>query len=159
LRWRDSKAEVAVTKERATDLFSDFERIRERMEQAWQQVIGPPGAPRFSTPLIDVSVDVFETEEDVVVVAEIAGISEEEVEIIVDGTVLILSGERHPHPSRPGRLYSQMEVCHGPFRRELVLPADVDPDRARATYSQGMLEIVLPKAPSRMSRQVKIVVP
>jgi HSP20 family protein len=151
--------EVVVTKERTTDLFSDFERIRERMEQAWQQVLGPPGAPRFSNPLIDVCVDVYETDDDVVVLAEIAGISEEEVEIIVDGTVLILSGERHPHPSRPGRLYSQMEVCHGPFRRELVLPADVDPDRARATYSQGMLEIVLPKAPSRMSRQVKIVVP
>jgi HSP20 family protein len=151
--------EVAVTKERATDLFSDFERIRERMEQAWQQVIGPPGAPRFSTPLIDVSVDVFETEEDVVVVAEIAGISEEEVEIVVDGKVLVLSGERRPGSAQPGRLYSQMEVCHGPFRRELTLPADVDPDRARATYSQGLLEIVLPKAPRRVSRKVNIVVP
>jgi HSP20 family protein len=52
-----------------------------------------------------------------------------------------------------------MEVCHGPFRRELVLPADVDPDRARATYAQGMLEIVLPKAPRKVSRNVKIVVP
>lgn len=148
-----------MTKERATDLFSDFERIRERMEQAWQQVLGPPGAPRFSTPLMDISVDVYETEEDVVVVAEIAGISEEEVGIVVDGRVLVLSGERKPRSSQPGRLYSQMEVCHGPFRRELALPADVDPDRARATYSQGLLEIVLPKAPRQLSRQVNIVVP
>jgi HSP20 family protein len=151
--------EVAVTKERATDLFSDFERIRERMEQAWQQVLGPPGAPRFSAPLIDIAVDVYETDDEVIVAAEIAGISEEEVEIVVDGKVLILSGERNPASSQPGRLYSQMEVCHGPFRRELVLPADVDPDRARATYAQGMLEIVLPKAPRKVSRNVKIVVP
>ncbi len=145
-------------KQRGTDIFSDFERIRERMEQAWRQVLGPPGAPRFSAPLIEVSVDVYETEREVVVLAEIAGISEGEVEIAVDGKVLTLSGERKPGTGRPGRLYSQMEICHGPFRRELLLPSEVDPDEARARYSQGMLEIVLPKVSHRINRQVKFVV-
>jgi HSP20 family molecular chaperone IbpA len=51
-----------------------------------------------------------------------------------------------------------MEICHGPFRRELLLPADVNPDEARAEYSQGMLEIVLPKVTRRISRQVKFLV-
>ncbi len=145
-------------KQRTTDIFSDFERIRERMEQAWRQVLGPPGAPRFSPPLIESPVDVYETDEEVVVVVEIAGILEEEVEIVVDGKVLVLSGERKPSIGRPGRLYSQMEICHGPFRRELLLPADVNPDEARAEYSQGMLEIVLPKVTRRISRQVKFLV-
>lgn len=147
-----------MTKPRGTDIFADFERIRERMEQAWRQVLGPPGAPRFSAPLIEVSVDVYETEREVVVLAEIAGISEGEVEIVVDGKVLILSGERKPGTGRPGRLYSQMEICHGPFRRELLLPSEVDPDEAQARYSQGMLEIVLPKVSRRIHRQVKFVV-
>ena len=147
-----------MTKQRGTDIFSDFERIRERMEQAWRQVLGPPGSPRFSAPLIEVSVDVYETEEEVVVLAEIAGMSEGEVEITVDGKVLTLSGERKPGPGRPGRLYSQMEVCHGPFHRELALPSEVNPDEARARYSQGMLEIVLPKVSRRIHRQVKFVV-
>jgi HSP20 family protein len=145
-------------KQRTTDIFSDFERIRERMEQAWRQVLGPPGAPRFSPPIIESPVDVYETDDEVVVVAEIAGILEEEVEIVVDGKVLVLSGERKPSIGRPGRLYSQMEICHGPFRRELLLPADVNPDEARAEYSQGMLEIVLPKVTRRISRQVKFLV-
>ncbi len=145
-------------KQRTTDIFSDFERIRERMEQAWRQVLGPPGAPRFSSPLIESPVDVYETDDEVVVVAEIAGILEEEVEIVVDGKVLVLIGERKPSIGRPGRLYSQMEICHGPFRRELLLPADVNPDEARAEYSQGMLEIVLPKVTRRVSRQVKFLV-
>ncbi len=145
-------------KQRTTDIFSDFERIRERMEQAWRQVLGPPGAPRFSSPLIESPIDVYETDDEVVVVAEIAGILEEEVEIVVDGKVLVLIGERKPGIGRPGRLYSQMEICHGPFRRELLLPADVNPDEARAEYSQGMLEIVLPKVTRRISRHVNFLV-
>ncbi len=145
-------------KQQTTDIFSDFERIQERMVQAWRQVLGPPGAPRFSSPLIEPSVDVYETDDEVMVVAEISGISEEEVAIVVDGKMLVLIGERKPSIGRPGRLYSQMEICHGPFRRELLLPADVNPDEARAEYSQGMLEIVLPKVTRRISRQMKFLV-
>jgi HSP20 family protein len=145
-------------KQRTTVVFSDFERIQERMEQAWQQLLGPPGAPRFCPPLIEPSVDVYETDSDVVVIAEVAGISDAEVEIAVDGRVLVLSGERKPSEARPGRLYSQMEICHGPFRRELLLPAEVNPDKADARYSHGMLEIVLPKVTRHMNRRLKIVV-
>lgn len=145
-------------KERTADIFADFERIRERMEQAWRQVLGPPGAPRFCLPVIEPAVDVYETEQEVVVVAEIAGISEGEVEITVDGRTLSLSGERKPNPGRPGRLYSQMEICHGPFRRELLLPADVNPDEARVEYSRGMLEIVLPKVRRHKGHSVRITV-
>ena len=142
----------------AADIFSDFERIRERMEQAWRQVLGPPGSPRFGTPLIEPSVDVYETEEEVVVVVEIPGISEEEVEIMVDGRRLVLSGERKPGAAEQKRLYSQMEICHGPFRRELLLPAEVNPEEARAGYSQGLLQIVLPKVTRHVNRHVKFVV-
>ena len=142
----------------AADIFSDFERIRERMEQAWRQVLGPPGSPRFGTPLIEPSVDVYETEEAVVVVVEIPGISEEEVEIMVDGRRLVLSGERKPGAAEQKRLYSQMEICHGPFQRELLLPAEVNAEEARAGYSQGLLQIVLPKVTRHVNRHVKFVV-
>jgi HSP20 family protein len=145
-------------KERTADIFADFERIRERMERAWRQVLGPPGSPRFCPPVIEPAVDVYETERGVVVVVEIAGISEGDVEITVDGRTLVVSGERKPSAGRPGRLYSQMEICHGPFRRELLLPAEVNPDGARVEYSRGMLEIVLPKVRRRTARPVRIVV-
>jgi len=145
-------------KERTADIFADFERISERMERAWRQVLGPPGSPRFCLPVIEPAVDVYETERGVVVVVEIAGISEGDVEITVDGRTLVVSGERKPSAGRPGRLYSQMEICHGPFRRELLLPAEVNPDGARVEYSRGMLEIVLPKVRRRTARPVRIIV-
>jgi len=143
--------------QRTSDAFSQFERIRERMEQAWRQVIGPPGALRFCAPVIEPSVDVYETEDEVVVVVEIAGIADEEVAVDVDGRALILWGERRPSGGRPGRLYSQMEICHGPFQRDILLPAEVSPDGARASYEAGMLEIVLPKVGRELRRQVRIV--
>ena len=51
-----------------------------------------------------------------------------------------------------------MEICHGPFRRELLLPAEVNAEEARAGYSQGLLQIVLPKATRHVNRHVKFVV-
>ncbi len=114
----------------SSDIFSQFELIRERMEQAWQQVVGPPGAPRFCGPIIQPNVDVYETDDEVVVVVDIAGIADEEVSVDVDGKSLRLWGERRPGTGRPGRLYSQMEICHGLFKREVQLPAEVSPDGA-----------------------------
>ncbi len=143
--------------QRASDIFSEFEHIRERMQVAWRQVIGPPGAPRFCSPIIEPPVDVYETEDEVVVVVEIAGILNEEVQVEVDGNTLTVSGERRPAGGRPHRLYSQIEICQGPFQRQLFLPAEVNPDKARASYNAGVLEIVLPKAGQKLSRQVRIV--
>ncbi|HEU4760513.1 MAG TPA: Hsp20/alpha crystallin family protein [Dehalococcoidia bacterium] len=50
-----------------------------------------------------------------------------------------------------------MEISHGPFQRELLLPAEVDAAGIRASYEDGMLEIVLPKVGRQLSRQVTIV--
>jgi len=143
--------------QRASDIFSEFERIRERMQQAWQHVIGPPGTPRFCAPVIEPSVDVYETEDEVVVLVEIAGILNEEVEVLVDGKTLIVRGERRAAGGRSRRLYSQMEICQGPFQRDLLLPSGVNPEQVQASYNAGLLEIVLPKVGQTLSRQVRIV--
>lgn len=144
--------------QRASDIFTDFEkRIRDRMAEAWRQVVGLPGAPGFCSPVIEPAADVYETADEVVVVVELAGIADQEVEIIVEGRALTVRGERAPVPGRPGRLYSQMEVCFGPFERTLSLPKDVDPDGAKTSYHDGFLEIALPKVKRQVSRQVRIV--
>lgn len=128
------------------------------MEQAYQRVIGAPGRPHFRIPVMEPAVDVYETDDEVVVIVEMAGIAEEEVSLEVQGTILTLGGERKPVHGRPRRIYSQMEICDGPFQREVLLPAEVDPDKARTEYRDGMLEIALPKASPTLSRQLTIVV-
>ncbi len=145
-------------KQRAADPFSSFEHIHERMEQAYQRLVGAPGSPHFCVPFMEPPVDVYQTETDVVVQMEIAGILDEEVELAVEGRTLIIRGERKPLPGHPRRVYSQMEIADGPFQRQLHLPADVNPEAAKAVYKCGILEIVLPKATPSAGRQLRIVV-
>lgn len=139
------------------DMFSQFEHIRERMEQAYRRVLGAPGSPGFGAPYLEPAADIYETESEVIVLVELAGISGAEIMLQIDGRTLLLQGERRPLPGRPQMSYSQMEIAHGLFRRELLLPADVDAEKAAATYRDGILEVVLPKASSILHHQLRIV--
>lgn len=140
------------------DIFSDFEQIRQRITRTWQQALGRPGAPHFCPPIIEPAVDVYETADSVVVVVEIAGVSAEEIDISVDGKTLTVRGERVDRQRHLARLYHQMEICCGIFERSVTLPTEVDPQQASATYSDGILAIVLPKVQQQLTRRVRIVI-
>jgi HSP20 family protein len=145
-----------TTRRRASDVNSQFEHIRQRMEQARRRVIGAPGRPEFSTPFIEPAVDVYETGDAVVILAEIAGIGEGEFELDVEGFTCVLRGERKATRGGPKRDYRQMEISYGAFQRELLLPTEVNPDGIRTVYKDGMLQISLPKASPAGSRRLKI---
>jgi HSP20 family protein len=145
---------------KTADMFSQFEHIKERMDQAYRRVLGGPGGPGgrgFGVAYLEPAADVYETESEVVVLVEMAGISGCEIELDIDGRVLHLQGERRPLRGRPGMSYSQIEISHGMFRRDLLLPAEVDAEKASATYADGILEVVLPKARTGLNRQLRIV--
>ena len=78
-----------------------------------------------------------------IVRAELPGVDPAEVTLEVQGRELLLAGRRPP-PEGEGRLYQQIEIAHGPFRRIVQLGADVDKDAAKATYRDGVLEVTLP---------------
>ncbi len=91
--------------------------------------------------------DVFETDENVVVMIDIAGISINDVRLTLFGNILTIRGIRREHHSIEKRHYHKMEIDFGPFERRIELPARIDADRAERRYLQGFLEIVLPKQP------------
>ena len=126
------------------------------MEQARDRVIGAAGGPRFSAPYMEPSVDVYETDHEVVVVLEVAGIRAEDVELEVEGCTLSVRGERKSAREGPKREYRQIEIPCGPFQRELLLPADVNPDAAQTVYKDGMLQVSLPKASPAHTRRVRL---
>ncbi len=141
------------------DIFSDFEQIRQRMTGTWPAFGGgPPGAPHFCPPLIEPAADVYETAESVVVLVEIAGVKAEEIDISVEGKTLTVRGERSDRQRHLTRLYHQMEICCGLFERSVVLPSEVDPQQASATYIDGILAIVLPKVQQQLARRVRVVI-
>jgi len=95
----------------------------------------------FAAHLWQPMVDVYETEEEVFVLAEVPGVDKERLSVSVDGRLLTIKGERpRVVPSGGGR-YHQMEIPFGPFERVVKLPAEVDTESAKAVYRNGLLEI------------------
>jgi HSP20 family protein len=91
-----------------------------------------------------------------VVKVDLAGIDLDEVGIEVSGRQLAIVGERHVQETE-GRVYQQVEIESGPFRRVVELQVDVDAEQAKATYEDGVLRIDLPlRDPAEMTRQVPI---
>ena len=134
-------------------------RIHERLDRATEVLFGQgPGNPNFSTLHMEPPVDVFETRSEIVVSMELAGVLGEEIEIIVEGRVLIIRGSRKALSGPAERAYHLMEIGHGPFQREIHLPADVNPDEVRTVYKDGILQLSLPKAKVGRGRQLRIVV-
>ena len=90
-------------------------------------------------------VDVFETESDVVVRAEIGGVRGEDLRVTVDGMVLKIAGVRPPpEPSNVKRLH-QMEIATGAFERRIRISIPFERGRVSAHLADGFLTVVLPK--------------
>jgi HSP20 family protein len=91
--------------------------------------------------------DVYETETQLVVQLDIAGMQAEDFSVEIADGVLTISGERIAR-GEGKRHYHAMEVQIGPFERRLRLPVPVDPESLRASYEHGFLEVRLTKRPS-----------
>ncbi|HZT16246.1 MAG TPA: Hsp20/alpha crystallin family protein [Gaiellaceae bacterium] len=91
------------------------------------------------------NVDCFHTDDPhtLTVVVELPGVDPETVDVVAAERTLVIAGER-PRPHLPGRVYQQMEIEYGPFRRRVRLAEDVDAEHARARYEHGVLTVELP---------------
>lgn len=116
---------------------------------------GRPPLVQFYPGAWQPAVDVYETEAEVVVVAELAGVGADDMQVLAGHNSLVISGERRNAPGGR-RSYHQMEIPTGPFQRVIPLPASVDPERAEATCRDGLLAVALPKRSGIIARQVAI---
>jgi HSP20 family protein len=128
------------------------EEIEELFAELWQ-------VPRFAGMRhgFRPNVDCFHTDEPhaLTVVVELPGVDPATVQVIAAERVLLIAGERpRPHPA--GRVYQQMEIEYGPFRRQVRLAEDVDPSQAHATYGRGILTITLPVIAQPVTGRVTI---
>ena len=89
------------------------------------------------------SVEVSDHDKEIRVTAEVAGLEEGDIEIDIESGVLTLRGEKRTEIEDKDRRYT--ERSYGRFERKIALPAEVDEDRARATFKNGVLTVTLPK--------------
>jgi HSP20 family protein len=140
------------------DLFSNFARMRREMDQLLGDAWGRPAYVARRSRGFSPSVDVYYCGEPqrAVVKVDLAGVDLADVNIEIAGRQLTIVGRR-PVQETEGRVYQQVEIPSGPFRRIVELGVDVDSEKARASYEDGILRIELPlREPAETTRRVPI---
>jgi HSP20 family protein len=124
----------------------DPERVKQEMEQMFRSLL--PTRPQVAVKgngLWRPPVEVYETEESLVITVEIAGIDENDLNLVVDGDRLLIRGDRPDRRQSEKRSYHEARIPYGAFGADVFIPFPVDTDQTEAEYSNGFLRIVLPR--------------
>ena len=137
------------------DRFASFTLMRAEMDELFAGALEGRGSAlrRGFSPRVDVFYEGDPPR--AVVIAELPGVDISEVRLEIDGRRLRLEGVRRGQPAAQ-RVYQQIEIEHGPFRRTVELGADVAGDEARASYEDGILRVEVPLAERGRGRSVPI---
>ena len=142
------------------DPFRDVVTLRERMNRMFEDVFSGRKDDKELTPTSWApAVDIYETENELVLSAEIPGLSEKEVEIKVEDNTLTLKGERRFEKETKEENYHRIERSYGSFYRAFTLPNSIDPDKIQAEHENGVLRVSMPKRHELNPRTVKILKP
>jgi len=135
--------------------FGDLLSLRQAMDRLFEESFVNPGTWQFGDGQL-VPMDVVAGEGEIVVEAILPGVKPEDVEITVEGNALTIAGDTtSASPTKEGSVLLK-EIRRGRFTRTLTLPDGLEPDRATATFEDGVLTLRIPKAEQVKPRQIKI---
>ena len=100
--------------------------------------------------------DVSETGKEIVVHAEIPGMDSKDIDISLNGRVLTIKGERKQEHEDKEKSYHRIERSYGSFSRSFELPADVDADKVKASYKDGVLVLNIPKTKEQSVKKIEV---
>jgi HSP20 family protein len=139
------------------DETNDRDPVREVLDSFLGNRPGRPGVRLPSELTWEPATDVVETEGEIVVTVDIAGMNGKDINVVTDGKSLRISGHRRTSPSPGKKQFHKLEIPIGPFERAIELPARVDPSKVTAHYSKGFLQIRIRKLdPADYVRKVRI---
>jgi HSP20 family protein len=119
------------------------EKEEKREEEKWPQ---PEG---------ELAVDMYQTDEELVILSAIAGVKPEDLSLYLEGDVLFIEGERKKPTEEKGDYFLQ-ECYWGKFSRKIVLPVEINPEKISATFKDGILTIRLQKISKERRRKISI---
>ncbi|HEY7535510.1 MAG TPA: Hsp20/alpha crystallin family protein [Thermodesulfobacteriota bacterium] len=102
------------------------------------------------------AVDIYEAEDSFVVSADLPGINKEDIQIDLKDNTLTLKGEKKFEQKVSKDNYIRVERTYGSFVRSFTLPQNVDADKIKAKYKEGVLELSIPKKEEAKPKQIKV---
>ncbi|ADC71872.1 heat shock protein Hsp20 [Thioalkalivibrio sp. K90mix] len=147
---REEQEQPEVLPARRDDATGDpLLRMHQEMDRMFDQFLGRvPGsalAGRTGSLWLKPSVDIAEGRKAYRISVEVPGISEDEIDLSIDGDDLIISGEKRQEHEEDEEGYHRIERSYGQFRRVLSLPGDADTDRISARFKNGVLDVQVPR--------------
>lgn len=145
---------MSITRKRGN---RDPERIRHEMEDIFHSMFVHARSvqrrvPNGLTLTWRPPIEVYETEDALWVLAEIAGLEQDQIELAIDDRILTIRGERPPLCGESHRSIHEMGILYGPFAADVYLPFAVDYDSIEASYDKGLLRVRLRRVqPTRVA--------
>lgn len=131
--------------------------LQDEMNRLFLDFFGrTPGRRMMSDGLWAPIMDIEETKDDIIVKAEIPGMTKDDVKIQITGDMLTISGERKREEENKDKTYHRIERSYGQFQRMITLPSDVQSAKAKASYENGVLTIRLPKSEEVKPKEISI---
>lgn len=136
--------------------FKELPALREEMDKLWSRFFGERSLMEPFGKGWAPSLDVSQTKDNIVVKAEIPGMDSKDIDISLSGGVLTLKGEKKQEKEEKDENYYFAERSYGAFSRSIQLPQEVQTDKIKASYKNGVLTINLPKSEEAKAKEVKI---
>jgi HSP20 family protein len=141
----------------AFDVIRELAAMQDRMNRIWGNVYDRGHDDVTSRGAWTPPVDIYETDgRDIVLKAELPGLTREQIEVTVENNVLTIRGERRPEEGIAQDKYHRMERVAGAFSRSFTLPNTLDAGRVRADYRDGVLTVAVPVREETRPRQIQV---
>ena len=128
------------------EIIKGIKKTQMRMEKIFRQVFSGSSLPFSGRGVWMPPCDVYETDENIVILIEIAGINKKELKITLEGNYIHIKGFREDPSKIDGRRnYYYMELNFGPFERLVFIPCQIKVEGVKVDYGEGLLKITLPK--------------
>lgn len=131
--------------------FDPFTNLR-AFEDAFSRMLSEPQSNRPWTP----AVDIYETEDELVVKADLPEVDPKDIDVRVENQTLTLAGQRKFEKQDPGKGYHRIERGYGSFTRSFAVPNTFDTGNIAAGFKNGVLTVTLPKREAAKPRQIKV---
>lgn len=102
------------------------------------------------------ALDVVETEKSLIVKADLPGLEKDDLRISITDDILTIQGEKKAEKEEKGKDFRRLERAYGTFSRSVRLPREVDQEKVKASYRNGVLEIDLSKGANARSREIEV---
>ena len=137
------------------DPFRDLATLQDKINRAFNEQISGAEGENISNRAWAPVVDILETETELIVRAELPGLSKEEIDIEVTSESLTIKGDRK-FPEEEKDKYLRVERPYGSFQRSFNIGVPVQPDKVNASYKDGILEVKIPKAEEIKPKKIEI---